>query len=211
MEATQVSTKLVKNKKYTANVPSIKELKEQNRCTRCGDPKHSSNDCPHKSATCLGCSIIGYLKRVCQNSRPQKHKPGKMGAVAKARAVTETPPAEPAPEEDDNPPGYATDEDGLDAKVKRVVIRQITESLSTPRVKILINDLFFVQACADTGTSKSIISQDLVQKYNLKVFKANDRLFAANGERMPCGGRVSLRVSLPGDGLLRWLHWSLRQ
>ena len=61
-------------------------------------------------------------------------------------------------------------------------------------MKVLINDTFFMDACADTGTSRTILSYVMVKKYGLKLYTARERLFAANGERMHCEGRTPHKI-----------------
>ena len=68
------------------------------------------------------------------------------------------------------------------------------DSLTLPRMRVLINDTFFMAACADTGTSRTILIYDMAKKYGLKLYTARERLFAANGERMHCEGRTPFKI-----------------
>ena len=63
---------------------------------------------------------------------------------------------------------------------------------------MLINDTIPMAACANTGTTRTIISHDVVRKHWLKIFRANERLFVANGERMSCEGKVPLKIQFQG-------------
>ena len=196
MTAQRTDTRLVGQKRQQRRVPTTKELLEQKKCIRCGVPGHTANNCYHKEAVCHGCQGKGHLKRVCQNSQKEKRP-----MPTKARAVTGD--DKEAPEA---PPEYRSDDDSdKDDKaekgtVNQVIIRQcnITSDQTTPRMNVRINELFSMNACADTGTTRSIISKDVCVKHGLKIYKARERLFAANGERMACEGRTPLRLKYHG-------------
>ena len=173
------------------HVPSMKELIEQRCCTRCGNPDHTSNTCSHKNSICFGCQYEGHLKKVCQKYRSGTIKTTRQKATA--NKVTEQA-LEDLPEDVD-PPENSSDSEGYDEKeVKRILVRQMRDSSTSPRMRVLINDTFFMDACADTGTSRTILSYDMVKKYSLKLYTARERLFAANGERMHCEGRTPLKI-----------------
>ena len=101
--------------------------------------------------------------------------------------------------EDIGPQENSSDSEGYDEKeVKRIIVRQMRDSSTSPRMKVLINDTFFMDACADTGTSRTILSYDMAKKYGLKLYTSKERLFAANGERMHCEGRTPLKIYVGG-------------
>ena len=183
------------SKQRKPRIPSSKELLDQGKCIRCGTAGHSAPDCHHKSSLCHGCQQQGHLKRVCQTLRKGKAKAN----VNKARAVAQ------AEEEDVNeevpPPEYdlETDQKPTDNSTRSVTIRQIIlEGGLTPRIRVMVNGTIPIAACADTGTTKTIISYNIIKQNRLKIYRANERLFAANGERMLCEGKVPLKLYFQG-------------
>ena len=173
-------------------VPTTRELLEQKKCIRCGLSRHLASACQHKETKCHGCQGKGHLKRVCQNSK-QDSRPQR----SQARAVADN----EANDVSDEPPEYTSDDEDKGAgsdTVKRVTIRHIKGDPSTPRMKVTINALFQMNACADTGTTRTIISLDTCRRQGLKIYKARERLFAANGERMACEGRTPLQIGYQG-------------
>ena len=174
-------------------IPSMKELIEQHRCTRCGNPDHTSKTCSHKNSICFGCQEEGHLKMVCQKYRSGTIKTTRQKAATKARVVTEQA-LEDLPEYVGSPEHSSDSEDYDDKEVKRIIVRQMRDSSTSPRMRVLINDTFFMDACADTGTSRTILSYDMAKKYGLKLYTMRERLFAANGERMHCEGRTNLKI-----------------
>ena len=69
-------------------IPSMKELIEQRRCTRCGNPDHTSKTCSHKNSICFGCQDEGHLKKVCQKYKSRTIKTTRQKAAGMARVVT---------------------------------------------------------------------------------------------------------------------------
>ena len=57
-----------------------------------------------------------------------------------------------------------------------------------------VNDSFFMNGCADTGTSRTILSYDTAKKIGLRIYPAKEVVFAANGERMHCEGCTPLKI-----------------
>ena len=68
----------------------------------------------------------------------------------------------------------------------------------TPRVRVLLNGYIPMNACADTGTMRTIISNDVIRRNGLKTYKANERIFAANGDEMGCEGKVPFKIHFQG-------------
>ena len=99
------------------------------------------------------------------------------------------------------PPEYTSDEDRdkeTEDQVNRVTIRHVRSWMTTPRVTIEVNKRFKMQTCADTGTTKIIISQDTCLRHGLRIYRAKERLFATNGERMACEGKTPLKIEYQG-------------
>ena len=47
-----------------------------NKCMRCGDTRHRSQDCFHKKTVCNFCKKIGHLERVCITKTTRKQRGG---------------------------------------------------------------------------------------------------------------------------------------
>ena len=183
------------NKQQKPKIPSSKDLMDQGKCIRCGTAGHSAPDSRHKTSLCHGCQKQGHLKRVCQTLRKGNSKM----PANKARAVTQA--QERDPGEESLPPEYdsETEQKPTDVTTRNVMVRQVPPGGNlTPRIQVLINDTIQMAACADTGTNRTIISHNMVRKHGLKMYRANERLLAANGERMSCEGKVPLKVQFQG-------------
>ena len=170
---------------------TMKELISQKRCTRCGLQTHAAGACQHKESECRICHTKGHLGRVCQSRF--KNKP-----PTKARAVKSEGP-EPTGAKEEEPPGYSSDnsEDNT-TDVKQVFVRKISDAVGSSRITVQVNGKFNLNACADTGTTASIISHDFVREHKLRLFPATERIFAANGDRMRCEGRTPLKLQFEG-------------
>ena len=55
-----------------------------------------------------------------------------------------------------------------------------------------------MNACSDTGTMRTIISNDLIKRNGLKTYKMNEHIFAANGDEMACEGKVPFKIHIQG-------------
>ena len=186
------------NTQRRRTIPSTRELLAESKCTRCGEGSHEPAKCPHKLSICHGCQTAGHLKRVCQKTRLGKRWLQGKQPKAAARAVTDS--AFTQEEPDDVPPGYTSDKEDskASADVKKVVIHRIEGDADPARVQVQINGGRTFKACADTGTTRTIISSDLAAKNRLKLYPAREKLFAAKGEVMKCEGRTPIKLKCQG-------------
>ena len=106
---------------------------------------------------------------------------------------------EPTGAKEEEPPGYSSDnsEDNM-TDVKQVFVRKISNAVGSLRITVQVNGKFNLNACADTGTTASIVSHDFVREHKLRLFPATERIFAANGDRMRCKGRTPLKLQFEG-------------
>ena len=184
---------VVEVRQMSRKIPSLQQLNNEKKCYRCGVSGHAPDKCNAKEMKCHGCEQKGHLKRVCQVLRNKKGG----NKREKTRAVTEA-----KEEQEDPPPKYESEEEEAEEEVEgaiaRIVkIRHIPDP-HTPRVDIKVNGRFWMTACADTGTTKTIISYDIAKLYGLKLYKASEILLAANGEIMKCEGKTPLKLAFQG-------------
>ena len=160
------------------------------KCYACGSSDHLRNICPKKDDTCKYCTRKGHQEAVCRTKqwKEQQSQPGQSNAKAKC-VKTETPKAETSEDEEED-----------HAQTSRVYhrvsqIRNYTRD--TPRVKVEVRAAkhnFTFKALPDTGATRSIMSLDIANKYNLTIKPTSERLFAADDSRLKCEGSVKLKV-----------------
>ena len=172
-----------------------------NQCHNCGKtPKCSPSDCRARDSKCHECQRKGHWKEfrgllLCPNlrgARPrqgqghqghQGHQ-GRQGRQAKARATQQQ----------------------QSERTAKVVCKQAdSTSAPTPPLRVSICDqegrrILAIDATPDTGTSRSVISADLIKGTTARIVSENINLVNASGMRMKTKGSVNLRVTSPQHG-----------
>ena len=194
MTTSQTEARLARmvGQRHQRRVPTTKELMGQKKFIRCGMPGHTANVCQHKETRCHGCKGKGHLKRVCQNGMQNESQ-----KQSRARAVKE----EEVEVGQEAPHEYTSDENHgkeTEDQDNRLTIRHIASEMTTHSMTVEINKTFKMQACADTGTTQTIISQDMCLRHGLQIYQVKERLFAGNGERMACKGKTPLKIEYQG-------------
>ena len=178
------------SKQINTERPSMAELKRLNRCIRCGYSLVNHAFCPGKDKTCRICQVKGHLARVCQRNDNKV----KGQSIAKARQVD----------------SHTQDEDdsSSDSEVKRELVQKIrvrraqdynNEQMDYMRVMITTNDATFqFEAIPDTGTVRTLISENVARDNGLRVHKTRTKLFAANDTPMICNGKCNINIEYSG-------------
>ena len=176
-------------------IPTMKELDAKHLCYRCGgkyDKDHNPNSCKHKNTECRECNKIGHLARLCQKNSWQANQEYRK-EKAKRTKIKEVTTSEHQEEE-------VKGEDQLQAAMNKIRTNSIDENKqhAVPKMKVVISNKktsFAVQALADTGAGRTIISKDIVKRSNLPIFKARINLTAANNSPMTCNGQTPIAIT----------------
>ena len=153
---------------------------------------------------CNSCGKKGHIQKVCRSKASQdnrgrsrsrssgrnadsRSKSRGGGKEAKAKKTKED-------SEDEDDVSNVVRAKSVTVEVKSTAGKS---SLPTPKLQVSIRQgkkQFDFEATPDTGTTRTLISYDLVQSHHLRISKQQrtSRLFAANGERMRCEGSCQL-------------------
>ena len=185
------------------------ELIRRGHCSNCGFRDCEKHRCRAMNSTCnySNCSQKGHFWRMCQK-REQKEKQNKQ--VNKTRQVTEE--EVHAQEEEDGNTDSEIEEQvkaikirAVKSKDKKTTDKEKNEESKEPWMKVKItahNTSFACKAIADTGTSRTLIAQDIANRANLKIFETNSWLAEANGTPMACTGKCCIQIAF-GDKQIR--------
>ena len=128
-----------------------REPSQRKVCARCGCTGHSPDDCRHKNAICHNCQGKCLLSGVCLELKKKKEQKIKTRLVLNGSSV---------PSEDISVSSNVEQSDEDDVESIRVLVRVCKTSKDSPRINVAISGSganFDFKACADTGTSRSII------------------------------------------------------
>ena len=177
-------------------VPTMKELDEQGRCSKCGSKDHKQKDCQiPANVECLACGTPGHFAKVCQrNNGKANAEYRKQKAKAKKKRNERIKVVNEAPEEDD---------DEEEASTNTVRVRTVTAAKTEPAPKMEVEigtqqTSFKFSALADTGSSRTLISENLASRANLDIRRSKVRLSAANGSPISCDGEAHVMITYKG-------------
>ena len=186
------SREMTRKISYDSNGGYKRENSQRKVCARCGYTGHSPDDCRHKNAICHNCQGKGHLSGACLEPKKKNEQKIKARLVLNGSSV---------PSEDISVRSNVEQSDEDDVESNRVLVRVCKTSKDSPRINVTVSGSganFDFKACADTGTSRSIIGYDIAKVHGLRIYPAKERIFAANGERMNCEGRTPLGISFRG-------------
>ena len=176
-------------------IPSIEEMKKQNRCTRCGLSTHKANECYANNKDCNNCGIKGHLARVCQ--KPQGTKgPRAQGAKAQTQTQTRKVDSDP-PMTESSDSDSETENTRSNVKARQVLVRRATDKTSDDRMHVTVegkDTSFQFNAVPDTGTGRTLIAQNVAEANRMKLHSTTTKLRAANNTHMPCAGKCNVYI-----------------
>ena len=183
-------------------IPSIAEMKKQNRCTRCGLSTHKANDCYAINKDCNNCGIKGHLARVCQKPYGAKG-PGDQNAKTQTRTKTRKVDSKTLMT-DSSDSDSEIESTGTQNKVKArlVVTRRATHTAGDDRMQVTVErrgTSFQFNAVPNTGTSRTLIAQNIADANRLKLHSTKTQLRAANNTHMPCAGKCNVSLKYQGN------------
>lgn len=164
--------------------PTLTRRDLAGRCYRCGasNKKHTSADCPARSATCSKCSKEGHLANVCMSKPDSGGKGGKSKTTSRKQSRAASPAKDKQQEKEDKSKQAGT------TSTATVFVRATTASRPTPAIWLHIGQHQHA-ALPDTGAMRTVISADLVRKYGFRVDRTRaEPLKAANHTPMDCLG-----------------------
>ena len=175
------------------------------QCACCGKkPAHPKRtDCPMYDAECRYCKRRGHIERMCRTKQRatarQQHQ--QQDRTAKVNQATY---------ED------ASSDEEATATINRVTsmyrvcnvtdkptsdIEKLTSTNDTPRLKATFainkkgHNRFEYDALPDSGCTRTVISYKIAGEKNLWILPTKDRLYAANGARLPIEGETFLWIN----------------
>jgi hypothetical protein len=165
------------SKRASAIRDFVAKLKKEGKCAFCGG---SCDRCAKRDdLRCSHCDKKGHLAVVC---------------ASKALNLPVSPPKQKT---------YAkavTGEDESEESASTITIATVTGYAPTPRIRLELQSgesRFSYQCMPDSGASRTIIAHNVAMKHGLRIDggdKVNIR--AANGEKMPCEGAVTVNAGL---------------
>jgi hypothetical protein len=167
------------SKRASAIRDFVAKLKKEGKCAFCGG---SCDRCAKRDELrCSHCDKKGHLAIVCASKALNLPViPPKQGQKTYAKAVT-------------------GDDEGEES-ASTITIAAVTGYAPTPRIRLKLQHgekQFSYQCMPDSGASRTIIAHDVAMRHGLQL-DGGDRvnIRAANGERMPCEGAVTVNASL---------------
>ena len=180
------------NKTSTGPAKAPKPAKAANsdgagkKCACCGRTGHETSTCRMKSATCYACGIQGHMATMCKASQEKKDK-YKASKASGEETSCQTKETEPEAEETE----------GGNARTARTLDVSHKFSKPTPlrifKFKNMAGKRFDHEVVCDTGTTKSVIAEDILLDLDLDFSKKRmPEMKAANGVVMNTPGTVEL-------------------
>jgi hypothetical protein len=167
------------SKRASAIREFVAKLKKEGKCAFCGG---SCDRCAKRDELkCSHCEKKGHLAVVCASKALNLPiYPPKAAQKTYAKAVT----------------GEETE----DESASSITIATVAGFAPTPRVRLELGhgDARFPFSCMpDSGASRTIIAYNVAKEHDMKL-DAGDKvnIRAANGERMPCEGAVTISAKL---------------
>ena len=160
------------------------------KCTVCGRTGHPADQCRMKDCTCYSCGTVGHTRAACRASeeKKQKYRDSKPAAEGAARQLKD----EPAQEELEQA-GHSRMMRSLDVSASHEGHKPTP--LRSLKFKTMQGFRFIFAICPDTGTTMSIMSENILIERGIKYIKQEmTPMFAANGQKMNITGKVRLTV-----------------